>query len=96
MIYNSDSSSNWSHVFSHVYDWNKSPTGIIFCFQALFLIVNAIYFGSYQFLSNMARPTYSETGALIDGGIDLNMYEGMAEYVWTPAVMCNASSSNPV
>jgi len=48
---------------------------------ALFLVVNAIYVGSYQFLSNMARPTYSETGALIDGGIDLNMYAGMAEHM---------------
>lgn len=48
---------------------------------ALFLIVNAVYFGSYHFLSNMARPTYSDSGTLLDGGIDLNMYEGMAEHM---------------
>jgi len=66
----------------------------VFCFQALFLIVNAVYFGSYQFLSNMARPTYSEeNGALLDGGIDLNMYEGMAEYVWPSAAMHPAVSA---
>lgn len=29
----------------------------------------------------MARPTYSETGSLIDGGIDLNMKEGFAEHL---------------
>lgn len=29
----------------------------------------------------MARPTYSETGSLLDGGIDLNMKEGFAEHL---------------
>lgn len=28
----------------------------------------------------MAKASYSETGALIDGGIDLNMEKGFAEY----------------
>lgn len=86
MTYNYDSSSNRNHAFPHVYEIEINRQ-YHFCFQALFLVVNAIYFGCYQFLSNMARPTYSETGALIDGGIDLNMYEGMAEYVWPPTVL---------
>lgn len=30
----------------------------------------------------MARPTYASDGTLLDGGIDLNMNEGMAEYVY--------------
>ena len=29
----------------------------------------------------MAKATYSETGALIDAGIDLNMKEGFAEHL---------------
>ena len=28
----------------------------------------------------MAKPAYSESGSLIDGGIDLNMEAGFAEY----------------
>jgi len=31
-------------------------------------------------MSSMARPTYASDGTLLDGGIDLNMKEGMAEY----------------
>jgi hypothetical protein len=27
----------------------------------------------------MARPKYSETGQLLDGGVDLNMESGVAE-----------------
>lgn len=29
----------------------------------------------------MAKPTYSESGSLIDGGMDLNSESGTAEYV---------------
>jgi len=32
-------------------------------------------------MSRMAQPTYAADGTLLDGGIDLNMKEGMAEYV---------------
>jgi len=32
-------------------------------------------------MSSMARPTFVGDGTLLDGGIDLNMHEGMAEYV---------------
>jgi hypothetical protein len=64
-------------LLTYLVFWESFTTFYI----VLFLAVNAIYFGSYQFLSSMARPTYSETGALLDGGIDLNMYEGMAEHM---------------
>lgn len=50
-------------------------------YMVLLLVVNAAYLGSYKFLSNMARPTFAENGALVDGGIDLNMFEGMAEHM---------------
>ncbi|XP_071957878.1 transmembrane protein 208-like isoform X2 [Antedon mediterranea] len=39
------------------------------------------YLGCYKFLSTMAKATFSETGSLVDGGIDLNMESGMAEHV---------------
>ncbi|XP_030387664.1 transmembrane protein 208 [Scaptodrosophila lebanonensis] len=37
--------------------------------------------GSYQFMVFMSRPKYSETGALVDAGNDLNMEGGIAENV---------------
>jgi len=39
----------------------------------------AVYFGSYRSMSAMAKSTFAEDGSLIDGGIDLNMEQGMAE-----------------
>lgn len=44
-------------------------------------MVTALYFGCYKFMESMAKPTYSESGALIDGGMDLNTESGTAEYV---------------
>ncbi|XP_055690987.1 transmembrane protein 208 [Lutzomyia longipalpis] len=41
----------------------------------------ALHIGSYQFMSFMARAQYSESGALIDSGTDLNMEGGLAEHV---------------
>lgn len=38
-----------------------------------------VYIGSYQFMSYMARITYSESGQLLDCGVDLNMEGGIAE-----------------
>ncbi|TGZ32777.1 transmembrane protein 208 [Temnothorax longispinosus] len=40
-----------------------------------------VYIGSYQFMSYMARATYSESGQLLDPGVDLNMEGGIAEHV---------------
>ncbi|KAH8283667.1 hypothetical protein KR018_011581 [Drosophila ironensis] len=37
--------------------------------------------GAYQFMVFMSRPKYSETGALLDSGTDLNMVGGIAENV---------------
>jgi len=48
-------------------------------FQVLICITTAVYGGSYKFMSWMARPTFTSDGSLLDGGIDLNMNEGMAE-----------------
>ncbi|KAM9302427.1 transmembrane protein 208-like [Gastrophryne carolinensis] len=39
----------------------------------------AVYAAAYRSMRGMARPSFSEDGALLDGGIDLNMEQGMAE-----------------
>jgi len=49
--------------------------------QVLLGVTTAVYCGSYKFMETMARPTFAGDGTLLDGGIDLNMKEGMAEYV---------------
>ena len=41
----------------------------------------AVLVGCYKFLDMMATPIFSETGALIDAGSDLNCESGTAEYV---------------
>lgn len=41
----------------------------------------AVYFGSYRSMSAMAKPVIAEDGSLLDGGIDLNMEQGMAEHL---------------
>lgn len=38
-----------------------------------------VYGASYHSMSSMARAAFSEDGALMDGGMDLNMEQGMAE-----------------
>ena len=39
----------------------------------------AVYLGCYYFMKTMAKVKYSESGAVVDGGIDLNMQSGMGE-----------------
>lgn len=39
----------------------------------------AVYGASYHSMSSMARASFSEDGSLMDGGMDLNMDQGMAE-----------------
>ncbi|KAM6430144.1 transmembrane protein 208 isoform 2-T2 [Liasis olivaceus] len=36
---------------------------------------------SYHSMRSMAKPTFAEGGSLADGGIDLNMEQGMAEHL---------------
>ncbi|KAG6804127.1 transmembrane protein [Apis mellifera caucasica] len=40
-----------------------------------------VYVGSYQFMKYIAHATYSESGQLLDSGIDLNMEGGIAEHI---------------
>lgn len=60
-------------------------TMILFEFTTLTISLTVfsaiVYIGSYQFMSYMARATYSESGQLLDPGVDLNMEGGIAEHV---------------
>ncbi|KAJ8925056.1 hypothetical protein NQ315_001227 [Exocentrus adspersus] len=47
----------------------------------LYLFSCIIYIASYQFMAYMARAKYTETGQLLDSGVDLNMEGGIAEHV---------------
>ena len=49
--------------------------------QMMFSLSLITYMGSYYFMAYMAKSTYGSNGNLIDAGIDLNMEQGMAEYV---------------
>nr|CAG4649827.1 EOG090X0IGL [Scapholeberis mucronata]SVE93990.1 EOG090X0IGL [Scapholeberis mucronata] len=40
-----------------------------------------IQFCCYRFMVYMARAKYTETGQLIDGGVDLNMESGISEHI---------------
>ncbi|XP_049573699.1 transmembrane protein 208 [Syngnathus scovelli] len=47
----------------------------------LFAFALAVYVGSYRSMSTMAKPVFADDGSLFDGGIDLNMEQGMAEHL---------------
>lgn len=47
----------------------------------LLLFSLAVYVGSYRSMSAMAKPVFGEDGSLLDGGIDLNMEQGMSEHL---------------
>lgn len=47
----------------------------------LLMFALAVYVGSYRSMSAMAKPVFAEDGSLLDGGIDLNMEQGMAEHL---------------
>lgn len=47
--------------------------------QLLLVFALAVYVGSYRSMAAMAKPAFAEDGSLLDGGIDLNMEQGMAE-----------------
>lgn len=55
----------------------------IYFLQLLYLFSCAVYIGAYQFMVFMSKPKHTETGQLIDTGVDLNMEGGIAEYVST-------------
>lgn len=48
-------------------------------FQTMAVLSISILLGAYQFMVFMCRPTYSESGALLDSGSDLNMEGAISE-----------------
>ncbi|XP_031783750.1 transmembrane protein 208 [Nasonia vitripennis] len=61
-------------VMSIFFEFTTLPT-------LLTILTGLIYAGCYQFMSYMARAKYTESGQLIDSGVDLNMEGGIAEHV---------------
>lgn len=59
--------------------WQYSLFYYILCLQTLTVFSAIVYIGSYQFMKYIAHATYSESGQLLDSGIDLNMEGGIAE-----------------
>ncbi|XKL63813.1 hypothetical protein PGB90_006177 [Kerria lacca] len=55
----------------------------LFTFKQISLIFLScvVYISGYQFLAHMAKTKYSESGQLLDSGLDLNMEGGVAEHV---------------
>jgi len=62
---------------SYLLFWDSFTTFYMF----LFGVTTAVYCGTYKFMSSMARASFGPDGSLLDGGIDLNMNEGMAEHM---------------
>lgn len=52
---------------------------LLYWFLTIFTI--GVFFGSLQFMTYMAKPVYSDTGSIVDGGIDLNMEGGISEHL---------------
>jgi SRP-independent targeting protein 2/TMEM208 len=52
----------------------------IFSLQLFFIFTSVIFTGCYMFMQMMARASLTETGQLLDAGLDLNMQDGIAEY----------------
>lgn len=46
----------------------------------LALVFSSVVYGStYRSMASMAKASFTDDGSLADGGIDLNMEQGMAE-----------------
>ncbi|KAM4722142.1 transmembrane protein 208 [Rhinophrynus dorsalis] len=48
---------------------------------ATLVFSGAVYAAAYRSMRSMAQASFSEDGSLLDGGIDLNMEQGMAEHL---------------
>lgn len=67
------------HLIAHLVLWRDSIT---LSYTLLFLFSMLVYGGCIQTMRYMARASYSETGQLLDGGLDLNMAQaGMGEHL---------------
>ncbi|XP_078132738.1 transmembrane protein 208 isoform X2 [Sander vitreus] len=68
-----------------IYEENQATlkfyTRVILGANLLLVFALAVYVGSYRSMSAMAKAVFAEDGSLLDGGIDLNMEQGMAEHL---------------
>ncbi|CAG0900987.1 unnamed protein product [Darwinula stevensoni] len=78
--------SNSIYLFTNCLLRSTFPTGEL----VLFILAAAVFIGSYQFMSYMAKPTYGQSGALVDGGVDLNLEAGIAEHVKDLVILTSA------
>ncbi|GAB6031458.1 hypothetical protein CHUAL_009227 [Chamberlinius hualienensis] len=69
--------------------WNSVSTTT----WIMFIISTAIYVGAVQFMTYMAKAKFSETGQLLDGGLDLNMESGVAEHVKDVVILTAVSET---
>lgn len=60
-------------------DLSTALTSVILQWQLLLVFSLVVYAASYRSMTAMAKPAFAEDGSLLDGGIDLNMEQGMAE-----------------
>nr|CAG4645250.1 EOG090X0IGL [Leptodora kindtii] len=72
-------------AFCAVFWDNTSITDIVPISIGIVVHLSCLYFMSF-----MARPSYSETGKLLDGGLDLNMEAGLAEHVKDAVILTSA------
>ncbi|CAG2053884.1 unnamed protein product [Timema podura] len=63
-------------VISDSFSWQTIVSN-----QVMGLFSAAAYISSYQFMAYMAKPTYNDSGQILDSGVDLNMEGGIAEHV---------------
>ncbi|KAM4894561.1 transmembrane protein 208 isoform 2-T2 [Sylvia borin] len=54
---------------------------IILGASVAFFFSLVVYGTSYRSMNSMAKPSFTDNGSLADGGIDLNMEQGMAEHL---------------
>ncbi|XP_066183769.1 transmembrane protein 208 isoform X2 [Sylvia atricapilla] len=54
---------------------------IILGASVAFFFSLVVYGTSYRSMNSMAKPSFTDDGSLADGGIDLNMEQGMAEHL---------------
>lgn len=58
--------------------WSSRLTAVSLL-QVAFVFSLVVYGTSYRSMNSMAKPSFTDDGSLADGGIDLNMEQGMAE-----------------
>ncbi|NXU95175.1 TM208 protein, partial [Xiphorhynchus elegans] len=56
------------------------PAASAWTWLAFFFSI-VVYSTSYRSMNSMAKPSFTDDGSLADGGIDLNMEQGMAEHL---------------